>query len=199
MNPFQTTLSPEKHFMLRLILIRHGETEWNVEGRYQGQADPHLNLKGRRQARALAKKLHGLGLELLISSPLKRAAQTAQILGENLELPVIYDHRLMEIHQGDWQTRLRSEIEERYPDLFHRWETEPWQVTPPNGENLYQVQSRVNEFLNELVGRYPDACIGIITHRIPIAMIKMRYQGLQTNIVRTLRLPNTFFEEIMVD
>jgi broad specificity phosphatase PhoE len=184
--------------MLRLILIRHGETEWNVEGRYQGQADPPLNAKGRRQAHTLAKKLAGVGLTILVSSPLKRAAQTAQILAEKLELPLIFDHRLMEIHQGDWQTRLRSEIETRYPDLFQRWETEPWQVTPPNGENLYQVQIRVNEFLDELVGRYPDACVGIITHRIPIALIKMRYQDLQTNIVRTLHLPNTYYEEIKV-
>jgi phosphoserine phosphatase len=184
--------------MLRLILIRHGETEWNIEGRYQGQADPPLNAKGWRQARSLAKKLNGVGLEMLISSPLKRAAQTAQILAEKLELPVIFDNRLMEIHQGDWQTRLRSDIEKHYPDLFHRWESEPWQVTPPNGENLVQVQSRVYEFLDNLAGRYSDACIGIVTHRIPIALIKMRYQGLQTNIVRTLHLPNTFYEEIEI-
>jgi phosphoserine phosphatase len=184
--------------MSRLILIRHGETEWNVEGRYQGQADPPLNSKGRRQARSLASKLSGAGLQRLISSPLKRAAETAQILAEILELPVFMDDRLMEIHQGDWQTLLRTEIEGQYPELFRRWESEPWQVTPPNGENLSEVQVRVDAFLDEILQRYPDSCIGIVTHRIPIALIKMRYQGLDANIVRTLRLPNTFFEEIDV-
>ena len=184
--------------MARLILIRHGETEWNVEGRYQGQADPPLNSRGRRQALTLAHKLSAIGLELLVSSPLKRAAQTAQILARKFQLPILYDQRLMEIHQGDWQTRLRSEIEQHYPELFHRWETEPWQVTPPNGENLPQVQQRVNEFLDELLLRYPGSCIGIVTHRIPIALVKLRYQGLDADIVRTLHLPNTYFEEIGV-
>jgi broad specificity phosphatase PhoE len=184
--------------MARLILIRHGETEWNVEGRYQGQADPPLNSRGRRQALTLTHKLSAIGLELLVSSPLKRAAQTAQILARKFQLPIFYDQRLMEIHQGDWQTRLRSEIEQHYPELFHRWETEPWQVTPPNGENLPQVQQRVNEFLDELLLRYPDSCIGIVTHRIPIALVKLRYQGLDAEIVRTLHLPNTYFEEIGV-
>ena len=182
--------------MSRLILIRHGETEWNVEGRYQGQADPPLNSKGRQQARSLASKLSGAGLELLISSPLKRAAETAQILAEILDLPVLLDDRLMEIHQGDWQTRLRSEIEGQYPELFRRWESEPWQVTPPNGENLYQVQERVDAFLEETLQHYPESCIGIVTHRIPIALIKMRFQDMDANIVRNLHLPNTFFEEI---
>jgi broad specificity phosphatase PhoE len=184
--------------MSRLILIRHGETEWNVEGRYQGQADPPLNDKGRQQARSLANNLSGAGLELLISSPLKRAAQTAQILAEILELPVIFEDRLMEIHQGDWQTRLRSEIEGLYPELFRRWESEPWQVTPPNGENLYQVQERVEAFLDETLQRYPASCVGIVTHRIPIALIKMRFQDLDANIVRNLQLPNTYFEEIII-
>jgi broad specificity phosphatase PhoE len=184
--------------MSKLVLIRHGETEWNVEGRYQGQADPPLNSKGRQQARSLARELSGAGLELLISSPLKRAAETAQILAEILGLPVFLDNRLMEIHQGDWQSRLRAEIEGLYPELFRRWETEPWQVTPPNGENLSQVQERIDAFLDEILQRYPDSCFGIVTHRIPIALIKMRFQGLEANIVRTLHLPNTFFEEINV-
>jgi broad specificity phosphatase PhoE len=184
--------------MPSLILIRHGETEWNVEGRYQGQADPPLNSKGQQQALILAHKLKDIGLDLLVSSPLKRAAQTAQILANKLNLSIFYDTRLMEIHQGDWQTRLRSEIEQHYPELFHRWETEPWQVTPPNGENLSQVQQRVNEFLDELLSLHPDSRIGIITHRIPIALIKMRYQGLDPDIVRSLDLPNTFFEQIDV-
>jgi broad specificity phosphatase PhoE len=113
-----------------------------------------------------------------------------------LNLPVSYDPRLMEIHQGDWQTLLRSEIEEQYPEIINRWETEPWQVTPPNGENLLQVKQRVDDFMDELLQRYPDSCIGIITHRIPIALIKVRFQGLNPDLVRTIQLPNTFFEDI---
>ena len=185
--------------MTRLVLIRHGETDWNVEGRYQGQADPPLNERGFQQARELAERLEKVGLHVLYSSSLLRAAQTAQIVADRLQIPLKLEPRLMEIHQGDWQTRLRSEIDRIYPELFRRWESEPWEVSPPNGESLYQVQERVEAAMQEILQRHPDQCVGIVAHRIPIALIKMRYQGIDSNIVRTLHMPNVYFEEIQVD
>jgi len=182
--------------LARLILIRHGETDWNVEGRYQGQADPPLNARGRAQARRLAEELRGVGLNVLYSSPLRRALQTAQVIAETLGLPLHIEPRLMEIHQGDWEGRLRSEIAARYPNLFHRWETEPWEVIPPGGESLAQVQARVYAALDEILARHPRQCVGLVTHRIPIALTKVRYQGLDPDVVRTLELPNTYWEEI---
>jgi broad specificity phosphatase PhoE len=182
--------------MTRLILIRHGETDWNVEGRYQGQADPPLNARGLAQARELAEALRGVTLDVLYSSPLRRALQTAQILAAGLRLPLHVEPRLMEIHQGDWQGRLRAEISARYPDLFRRWETEPWEVTPPGGEHLTHVQDRVYAALDDILARYQGQHIGLVIHRIPIALIKMRYQGLDRDVVRTLQLPNTYWEEI---
>lgn len=190
--------------MTRLILIRHGETDWNVEGRYQGQADPPLNARGLDQARQLADGANGppflrdAGLTVLYSSPLRRARQTAEVLAETLHLPLYLEPRLMEIHQGDWQRCLRADIAARYPDLFRRWETEPWQVTPPGGESLVQVRERVYAAVDELLARHApqEAVIGLVTHRIPIALLKMRYQGLDPDVVRTLHLPNTYWEEI---
>lgn len=184
--------------MTRLLLIRHGETEWNVIGRYQGQADPPLNARGLAQARALANELQNVGLEVLYTSPLRRAQQTAQILSEELEVPLFAEPRLMEIHQGEWQERLRSEIEAHYPDLFRRWEREPWEVTPPGGENLVQVKTRVYAAVGEILGRHQGQCVGLVAHRVPIALLKVRYQGMDPDIVRTLHLPNTYWEEIEV-
>lgn len=184
--------------MTRLILIRHGETDWNVEGRYQGQADPPLNARGLEQAYQLANKLVGQKMDLLYTSPLKRAAQTAEILAAALDVPLFIEPRLREIHQGDWQTRLRSEIASLYPETFQRWETEPWEVHPPGGEHLTQVQERVNAALDELAARHPGQTVGIVTHRVPIALIKMRYQKLDPDIVRTIDLPNTYFEALDV-
>lgn len=184
--------------MTSLILIRHGETDWNVIGRYQGQADPPLNQRGLEQARQLAEELSDAGLELIYTSPLRRAAQTAQIIADRYELRVFHEPRLMEIHQGDWQTLLRSEIESRYPQLFSRWETEPWEVTPPHGENLSQVQIRVKAAIDDILSRNADKRIGIVAHRIPIALIKMCFQGLDPDIVRTLNLPNTYHEVIEI-
>ena len=185
--------------MTRLILIRHGETEWNVIGRYQGQADPPLNEQGVTQSYQLAEQLADTDLDILYTSPLLRAAQTAQILVDQLTIPLYVEPRFMEIHQGDWQTRLRSEINQLYPDLFHRWEREPWEVSPPNGESLQQVQERVIAAAEEIINQYPHQCVGIVTHRIPIALIKVHYQGLDRDIVRSMQLPNIYFEEILLD
>ncbi len=182
--------------MTHLVLIRHGETDWNVEGRYQGQADPALNQAGLRQAHGLAETMQQLGLQVLYSSPLKRAAQTAEILAHALGLPLQYEPRLMEIHQGDWQTRLRSEIEICYPDLFRRWEREPWQVSPPGGESLKTVQRRVRAAVQEILHNHPNGQVGLVSHRIPIALIKMQFQDLPPETIRTLHLPNTYWEVI---
>jgi broad specificity phosphatase PhoE len=181
-----------------LLLIRHGETSWNIEGRYQGQADPPLNDKGLLQAQELVEKLASIAIDILYTSPLRRAMQTAQIIAHQRQIPCITEPRLMEIHQGDWQTRLRSEIESLYPEIFRQWEQQPWQVTPPGGESLSQVKKRVYAALDEIITDHAGQHIGLVTHRIPIALIKMRYQELAPDIVRTLHLPNAFYEQIAV-
>ncbi len=184
--------------MTRLVLIRHGETDWNVDGRYQGQADPPLNERGVAQSIQLAEHLDVYKLDLIYSSPLKRSAQTAHIAAQRLGIPVLLEPRVMEIHQGDWQTKLRAEINELYPDLFRRWESEPWEVSPPNGESLYQVQERVIAAVEDIKGNHPHDCVGLVTHRIPIALIKVQYQGVEREIVRTMHLPNIYIEQLEI-
>jgi broad specificity phosphatase PhoE len=186
--------------MTRLVLIRHGETDWNVEGRYQGQADPPLNAKGMAQAAELAGRLAKLPrLDIIYSSPLLRASQTAEVVADKLGGPLHLESRFMEIHQGDWQTRLRSEIEGLYPELFKSWETTPWEVCPPQGETLQQVQERVYAAIDEIITRHPEERVGIVSHRIPLALIKLRYQeGMDRDIVRSLHIPNVYFEVLEV-
>ena len=184
--------------MTRLVLIRHGETDWNVEGRYQGQADPPLNARGIAQAQALAAALAPLAIDVLYSSPLKRAWQTAEIVAQRLDVPLYPEPRLMEIHQGEWQGRLRSEIAAQYPEIFQKWLTDPWHVTPPGGESLQEVQARVYAAVDEILARHRDQTVGLVTHRIPIALLKVRFQGLDPNAVRTLQLPNTYWEVLDV-
>jgi broad specificity phosphatase PhoE len=185
--------------MTELVLIRHGETDWNVTGRYQGQADPPLNAKGLEQAHLLTEELRGVHLDVLYTSPLRRALQTAQVLANALNVTLHLEPRLMEIHQGDWQGRLRADIAARYPDLFRRWETEPWEVTPPGGEHLRQVQERVSEAVDSMLNLHRGQRIGLVAHRIPIALIKVRFQGLDREVVRTLQLPNTYWERIVIE
>jgi broad specificity phosphatase PhoE len=184
--------------MTTLYLIRHGETDWNVQGRYQGQADPPLNARGIAQSEALVEALQEERLDTLCSSPLQRAAGTAHIVSQALRIPLTVDDRFMEIHQGDWQTRLRSEIESLYPDRFRMWEARPWETRPPGGESIAEVQARVYAGVDALVARYPRQRVGLVTHNIPIALLKMRYQDLDPDNIRTLHLPNAYWEAIPI-
>jgi len=184
--------------MSTIVLIRHGETDWNVEGRYQGQADPPLNSLGVQQAQQLALELGNSSIDILYTSPLLRTKQTADLISDKLSKPQFDEPRLMEIHQGDWQTRLRSEIESLYPELFSAWETDPWKVNPPGGEHLSEVQARVYDAVDDILQINRNQKIGLVTHRIPIALIKVRYQAMDPDIVRTIHLPNAYWEEIQV-
>lgn len=184
--------------MTRIILIRHGETDWNAENRYQGQMDPSLNERGIAQARGLAEGLRGLGIQVLYSSPLRRALQTAQIIAQALGIPLHTDPRLKEIRQGEWEGLLRSEIAARYPELFRRWLAEPWVATPPGGESLAQVRDRVLAAVAEIASRHQGERVGVVTHLIPIYIIKAHYQGLTFETLRGLDFPNGSWEEIAI-
>ncbi len=182
----------------RLVLIRHGETDWNVEGRYQGQADPPLNQQGRRQAHDLVEKLRPLGLQVLYSSPLRRAWETACILARGWLLPLHPEPRLMEIHLGEWQGMLVTDIQRRYPEIFQRWETDPWSVRVPGGETLAEVQRRVYQAVDDILARHSGQTVGLVTHHLPMALLKIRYQGLDPNQVRRIPIGNTAWEVIEV-
>ena len=181
----------------RLFLIRHGETGWNVEGRYQGQADPPLNGEGLTQARSLAHRLRKHGVEVLYTSPLLRARATADIVSGVLHVPVSLDARLMEINLGQWQGRLAADIEREDPETFRRWHNEPWLVLPPEGETLAQVQERVYAAADEILSRHRGQCVGIVSHRIPYLLLGMRYLGFPRDAVVTFKIANACFEEIV--
>ena len=127
--------------MIRIILVRHGETEWNIEGRYQGQEDTHLSPRGLEQGHMLAEGLRHIPIDLCISSPLERSYQTCLFCAELHHLPVAKDDRLLEINHGDWEGRLADEIEARYPEAFHLWHTQPEKVTMPGAGGARAVPS----------------------------------------------------------
>ena len=135
---------------MNLVVVRHGQTDWNVEERYQGQLDLPLNAVGRTQAEALKRRLAGTQFDTAYSSPLRRAFETAQIIAG--ELPLIADTRLSEIHHGDWQGKTKADIEERWPDEWNRWNREPEHFTPPGAESASRVRARVEDFLRTIQG-----------------------------------------------
>ena len=128
---------------MRILLARHGETQWNVEGRSQGQGfDIPLSAAGQAQARLLGQRLAGSALHRAVASPLLRARETAELaLGERAGL-LTFDDRLMEISHGQWEGRLAGEIRDEFPDSHRAWRETPDQVTLPGGESLRDVEAR---------------------------------------------------------
>ncbi len=104
--------------MSRILLIRHGQSTWNADGRWQGRADPPLSDLGRRQAEVAAEAVRGLGVTRLVASPLVRAHQTATIIGSALALDVAADPRLQERDAGEWTGKTRTEIEAGWPGFL---------------------------------------------------------------------------------
>lgn len=162
--------------MTTLYLIRHGETTWNVEGRYQGHLDPPLTERGRQQAETTAVHLAAIDFAAIYSSDLARAYQTALPLAAKTGLPVHCDVRLREIDQGDWHGVLIGDIRAQWSQSLYGWEADPWRHCPPGGERLEQLQTRVYAAIDEMVTRYPQGIVAVFSHKLPIALLKIRYQ-----------------------
>ncbi|MEN9206375.1 MAG: histidine phosphatase family protein [Thermostichales cyanobacterium DRC_bins_46] len=133
---------PAKRSGVRIVLVRHGETQWNREQRFQGQMDVPLNEKGLWQAEQVAQFLKGVRIDRAFSSPLQRPWQTAAAICRFHELEIIPVAELAEICHGNWEGKLQSQVEQEYPGMLNQWQSQPQQVQMPGGENLTQVWQR---------------------------------------------------------
>ena len=154
--------------MLKLIVIRHAESEWNPVGRYQGLLDPDLTERGREQAKRLAEVLKNERIDALFSSPLKRTFHTAKIIGEALGIEPKKEDRIIEINHGVWSGLLVEEVKKRYPEDFELWLKEPHKVKFPEGESLEDVFNRVKDFLDDILKNYNEKTVAIVSHTVPI-------------------------------
>jgi broad specificity phosphatase PhoE len=144
-----------------IYVARHGETEWNRQGRYQGRQDSHLTQIGRLQAEALARALRERPVARIIASPLARCVETAEPLARELCLALETDPRLLEIAHGDWEGRLRSEIARDDPDTWRLWREAPERVHFRGGESLADVLLRWRSFTRDFSGN--DEAV-VVTH-----------------------------------
>lgn len=135
--------------MRRLVLLRHGQTDYNVEGRMQGHIDSHLTAEGHAQAAAVAPAIARLGPGLLISSDLRRAVDTADVVATATGLPVKFDPRLRETNLGEWQGRTVEDIEHDWPGAIATWRSDP-EWAPPGGESRLEVVRRSRPVVEEL-------------------------------------------------
>ena len=164
--------------MTDLIFIRHGETDWNLEGRWQGQADVPLNAAGLAQADLLARQIFDrYQPDAIYSSDLVRARQTAEPLALACGLPVLIDTRLREIHQGEWQGMLVTDIRARYGSEFENRHSDPWRVAPPGGETAAQVRDRLEAAIRDITAAHPQGTVLIFTHGFIMAVARVICDG----------------------
>lgn len=170
--------------MTTLLLVRHGETDWNHDGRWQGGSNTSLNETGREQARALANTLDGT-VDAIYSSDLTRARETAEILADRLRLEVHLDERIRERGFGAWEGLTTAEVEERYADEHRLWrlgegpgaaDAEPFDI----------FAARISSFLDELLDRHPEDEVLVVAHGGSIRVIHALARGL--DYVRDHRL-----------
>lgn len=152
--------------MTRLLLIRHGRSTWNAERRWQGWADPPLDDVGREQARRLAERLRedDEALIALYTSPLRRAQETAEVIGKTMGLSVVPDERLKERQVGDITGLTWAQIEERYPDIIQGFTEANESVEIPGEEAVELFRARVTAVFGEIVAWHREGSVGVVSH-----------------------------------
>ena len=167
--------------MTELLIVRHGETDWNAELRFQGHADTSLNEAGRLQARELAELLRDEGASAIYTSPLRRASETARIVAERIGLDAQAHEALREIDVGDWQGLTVDDVRTRFPELADV----AWRSGWPNGETYDELSARVVPALYELGRRHAGERVLGITHAGPIRAALSAATGLSHEESRT--------------
>jgi broad specificity phosphatase PhoE len=174
-----------------IYLCRHGQTAWNREGRLQGQCESDLTPLGRAQAGAMGDLLHDLVQRdterpwRIVASPLRRARDTAGIIGAKLGQPVEFDDRLMELTVGEWEGRPRAEVARENPELFTE---RTWFFAAPGGETYEQVMARVSEWLFEQAAE-PERRLIVVSHGIAGRLLRGAYAGLTPDQTLELDVP----------
>ncbi|MEV6693963.1 bifunctional RNase H/acid phosphatase [Micromonospora sp. NPDC051196] len=157
----------------RLILVRHGETEYTEQGRYSGRGDVALSTKGQAQVRATAARVAALAPDAaaVVSSPLSRCTATAEAIATALgDLPVRRDDELIECDFGAWEGRTFAEVREQWAGELDAWLTST-RIAPPDGESFAEVAERCARVTGRLVAAYPGQTVVVVSHVSPIKLM----------------------------
>jgi broad specificity phosphatase PhoE/ribonuclease HI len=149
------------------MLLRHGETPLSVEKRFSGRGDVALSERGEAQAAAAARRLAGAGIDVIVSSPLRRTQQTAAAVAEQLGLEVSIDDGFAETDFGEWEGSTFGEINKQSPDALRAWLDDP-RTPPPGGESMASTVKRVAAARDRVVSTYPEQTVLVVSHVTPI-------------------------------
>jgi len=172
--------------LVKLILVRHGQTLWNREKRVQGVSDIELSNRGRAQADSLARSLRDEKIDAIISSPLKRALQTAEAINRFHHLPIEHEEDLMELNMGDFEGMAFQEMMKNHGDLLERWIKNPSSVVMPGGESLAELQERAWGVVELIAGR--SGTILLAAHNFTIMTILCKIKEMDLSHIRQVHV-----------
>ena len=155
----------------RLLLVRHGATQLTAEDRFSGAIGVDLSDEGRAQVFRLAERLAPENIRAVYCSPLGRTVETAEILARPHRLDVKRRDGLREISHGRWEGLTRREVEQRYPDEYAAWETDPFTFAPEGGESGVAVLARALPVLRDLVVAHPGQCVLVVSHKATLRLV----------------------------
>ncbi|HEV2885393.1 MAG TPA: bifunctional RNase H/acid phosphatase [Jatrophihabitans sp.] len=162
---------PPQDTPTRLLLVRHGVTEYSLERRFAGRSDLELTELGHEQARQAAGRVTELGpVDIVISSPLRRTWQTAQQIADRLALPVLIEEGMVETDFGDWDGYTYDEVRQRWPAELQRWLADP-AVAPPSGESFETVTRRVRRARDRILAQHSRKTVVVVSHVSPIKIL----------------------------
>ncbi|MEK7342002.1 MAG: histidine phosphatase family protein [Candidatus Binatota bacterium] len=174
---------------MRIFLLRHGETDWNLQGRCQGVADLDLNERGRKQAWDVSACLSTERIDAIYSSDLKRALHTAEFIRRSRDLEVTVDGNFRELNHGAFEGLTFSDIRSCYPEFLKRWRSEPAELMIPGGERLADVEERAWKGMERIVSAHsPDETVVVVSHNFPILAILCRITGTPLNDYRSFHI-----------
>ncbi|MBK7317747.1 alpha-ribazole phosphatase [Candidatus Villigracilis affinis] len=183
---------------MKLFLTRHGQTDWNIAGRYQGQSDTPLNETGLRQAEQIAKRLSSETIHAIYSSDLSRAANTAQSIADFHSLEIKKDSRWRELSFGDWEGLTYQEMSAHSPELFEAWMKDPLTISTPNGETLAQLAERVKAAFDEIKEEHADQTVLVVAHSGSLQSLLAVTLGVDLNRYWQFRISQASLSEMNV-
>jgi broad specificity phosphatase PhoE len=187
MDPHTTTI----------VLVRHGETEYNRTNRYMGRRVEGFNDLGHRLAALAASRLAADGpFDALVASPLRRTRETAGHIERALGIPVIPDEGFLEVDMGAWEGRDRAEVEAEDPERWAVWITDPGRVQVEGMENIDDLLVRVGTALDAIVEGYPGKRVIVVTHYACVATAVLHVLGLPGSAYRQFPVGNASLTEV---
>lgn len=185
--------------MARFFLVRHGQTLWNKEFKYQGQSDVPLTDEGRYQAKLLSESLEGERIDTVYASDLERTIETAEIIAKPHGLKVALAPDMREINFGIWEGYTYEEIIAQWPEEFEKWKEDPFRISPPDGETFLELCTRVSKFLKITARKHPEENVLIVSHAGPIRAVLLTLLNLKYEFFWKFKISNTSLTIIEYD